>query len=113
MGHEILIDIAGGVALLLWATRMVKTGILRAFGGELRHWLGKALASPPRAFGVGLLVALAVQSATATSLILASFAQQGLVATVGGLLVIFSVPTSAPAWWCRRCRSTSTCSRRC
>ncbi len=88
MGHEILIDIAGGVALLLWATRMVKTGILRAFGGELRHWLGKALASPPRAFGVGLLVALAVQSATATSLILASFAQQGLVATVGGLLVI-------------------------
>ncbi len=88
MGHEILIDIAGGVALLLWATRMVKTGILRAFGGELRHWLGKALASPPRAFGVGLVVALAVQSATATALILASFAQQGLVATVAGLLVI-------------------------
>jgi len=88
LGHEILIEIAGGVALLLWATRMVKTGILRAFGGELRHWLGKALAHPPRAFGVGLLVALAVQSATATALILASFAQQGLVGTASGLIVI-------------------------
>lgn len=88
MGHEILIDIAGGVALLLWATRMVRTGVMRAFGGELRHWMGSALASRPRAFGVGVLVALAVQSATATALILASFAQQGLVATVGGLIVL-------------------------
>ena len=34
-GHDILLAIAGGVALLLWATRMVRTGILRAFGGQV------------------------------------------------------------------------------
>jgi len=88
LGHEILIEIAGGVALLLWATRMVRTGVLRAFGGELRHLLGRALAKPPRAFAVGLGVSLAVQSATATALLLVSFARQGLVKTGAGLAVL-------------------------
>ena len=32
-GHEILLSIGGGVALLLWAARMIRTGILRAYGG--------------------------------------------------------------------------------
>ena len=43
MGHEFLIEIAGAVALLLWATRMVKTGILRAYEAKLRQWLSRSL----------------------------------------------------------------------
>ncbi len=88
MGHEILIEIAGGVALLLWAARMVRTGILRAFGGELRHSLGKAVSRPLRAFGLGLAITLAVQSATATALLMASFARQGLVTAAAGFAVL-------------------------
>ena len=34
-GHELLLHIAGGVPLLLWSARMVRTGLLRAFGAEL------------------------------------------------------------------------------
>lgn len=88
MGHEILIEIAGGVALLLWAARMVRTGVLRAFGGELRQWLGRAVARPLRAFGLGLAVTMAVQSATATALLMASFARQGLVTAAAGFAVL-------------------------
>ena len=36
-GFELLLNIAGGVALLLWATRMIRTGIMRAYGAELRR----------------------------------------------------------------------------
>lgn len=88
MGHEILIEIAGGVALLLWAARMVRTGILRAFGGELRQTLGRAVSRPFRAFALGLCVTMAVQSATATALLMASFARQGLVTAAAGFAVL-------------------------
>ena len=39
----ILLDLLGGVALLLWGLHMVQSGILRAFGSDLRHLLSKAL----------------------------------------------------------------------
>jgi phosphate:Na+ symporter len=32
-----LIELLGDVALLLWGVHMVRTGILRAFGGDLRQ----------------------------------------------------------------------------
>ena len=38
-----LLDLAGSVALLLWGVHMVQTGIQRAFGPDLRRWLGTAL----------------------------------------------------------------------
>jgi hypothetical protein len=37
MGSMVLLDLMGGLALLLWALIMVQTGILHAFGSELRH----------------------------------------------------------------------------
>jgi phosphate:Na+ symporter len=43
MGSIVLLDLMGGVALLLWGLHMVLTGVLRAFGPHLRRFLGKAL----------------------------------------------------------------------
>ena len=40
MGSIVLLDLMGGVALLLWGLRMVLTGVLRAFGPHLRLFLG-------------------------------------------------------------------------
>ena len=44
MGSIVLLDLMGGVALLMWGLHMVRTGIMRAFGSELRRVLGTALA---------------------------------------------------------------------
>lgn len=85
MGHEVLLTVAGGVALLLWATRMVRTGILRAFGSQVRTWLGRSTRSRPQAFMVGLGVTGLLQSSTATALLLMSFASRGMIATASGL----------------------------
>ena len=87
-GIEILLQIAGGVALLLWAARMVRTGIERAYGAHLRRTLAYAARRRTRAFGVGVLVALALQSATATALLAMGFVASGLLATAPGLAIM-------------------------
>ena len=33
-GHTILLNLFGGVALLLWGTHMVRSAMLRGFGAE-------------------------------------------------------------------------------
>ena len=46
MGSVVLLDLMGGVALLLWGLHMVHSGILRAFGPDLRQLLGKGPEQP-------------------------------------------------------------------
>jgi phosphate:Na+ symporter len=74
----LIINLLGTVALLLWGIRMVRTGVERAYGGTLRAGLGRALGNRLRAFAAGLGVTVVLQSATATCLLVASFAGQGL-----------------------------------
>ncbi|MBV8511748.1 MAG: Na/Pi cotransporter family protein [Xanthobacteraceae bacterium] len=88
MGTIIVLDLMGGVALLLWGLHMVESGILRAFGSQLRQFLGKALNNRFAAFAAGLLMTALLQSSTATGLITASFVAEGLVALVPGLAIM-------------------------
>jgi phosphate:Na+ symporter len=78
----------GGVALLLWGMHMVHSGILRAFGADLRRFLGAALGNRFSAFGVGLAVTTVLQSSTATGLLVTSFAAGGMLALVPALAVM-------------------------
>ena len=73
MGTIVLLDLMGGVALLLWGLHMVHSGILRAFGSDLRHFLSKALRNRFSAFSAGLILTAILQSSTATGLMTASF----------------------------------------
>lgn len=84
----ILIELLGAVALLLWGTRMVRTGVMRAFGADLRHVLRVSLRNRFTAFLAGLGVTGILQSGTATALVVASFAGRGLVETAPALAVM-------------------------
>jgi phosphate:Na+ symporter len=88
LATTVLLHLLGGVALLLWGLRMVRTGIMRAFGGDLRRAIGLGLRNRISSFFVGLGVTAAVQSSTATALMTASFAERGLVATAPALAVM-------------------------
>ena len=57
--HDILIELLGAAALLLWGTRMVRTGVQRAFGAELRHVLRVSLSNRFAALlaGIGVIAA--------------------------------------------------------
>ena len=87
-GHGILLNLLGGVALLLWATRMVKTGVLRAFGERFRRAIGHATAGLLRACLAGVAVSTAVQSSSATALLVVSFVERGLLALPPALAVM-------------------------
>lgn len=83
-----LIDLAGFIALLLWGTHMVQTGIQRAFGPNLKSILGTALRNRFRAFFAGIGVTAVLQSSTATGLMTAGFAAGGLVELAPALAVM-------------------------
>jgi len=88
MGSLVLLDLLGGVALLLWGLHMVLTGVLRAFGPNLRRFLGKALGNRFSAFGAGLILTAVLQSSTATGLMTASLAADGTVGLVPALAIM-------------------------
>jgi phosphate:Na+ symporter len=107
----VLLDLMGGVALLLWGLHMVHSGIVRAFGSDLRRFLGIALQNRFLAFLAGLVVTALLQSSTATGLMTASFVTGGAVdlapalaimlgANVGTTLIVqalsFNVTAVAP-----------------
>ncbi|AEP09983.1 Na/Pi cotransporter family protein [Micavibrio aeruginosavorus] len=84
----VLINIIGGVCLLLWGLRMVRTGITRAFGANLRKVVSASTGNRFLSFLSGIGVTALLQSSTATAMIIASFASRGLITVAAGLAVM-------------------------
>ncbi len=87
-GTELFASIIGSVALLLWGVRMVRTGMMRAFGATLRRIIATRTRTRMTAFFAGIGVTGILQSSTATALLLASFTSRGLVALPIALAVM-------------------------
>ena len=83
----VLLQLAGFVALLLWGMRMVHTGMVRAFGGNLRRFLATGLKSRWKAFLAGMGITALLQSSTATALMSTSFIAAGFMTIVPALAV--------------------------
>ena len=81
-GSLVLLNLAGAVALLLFATRQVRTGVERAYGDVLRTRLRNILRNPLFAVAAGAGLAISLQSATAVALIVGSFAGSGIVSGI-------------------------------
>ena len=74
-----LLNLLAAIALLVWGTQLVRTGILRVFGADLRRVLAHSISNRYTAALSGLGVTALVQSSTATALIVSAFVAQGLV----------------------------------
>ena len=83
-----LLNLLAAIALLVWGTHIVRTGMLRVFGENLRRILAASFSNRFRALIAGLGVTSIVQSSTATCLIVASFVGKNLVATSAALAVM-------------------------
>ncbi len=73
-----LLNLLAAVALLVWGTHLVRTGILRVFGANLRNVIAHSVANRWAAAVAGLGVTALVQSSTATALIVSAFVGQAL-----------------------------------
>ena len=83
-----LLNLLAAVALLIWGTHLVRTGILRVFGANLRQLIAHSVSSRFTAVLSGIGVTAVVQSSTATALIVSSFVGQGLVGLPAALAVM-------------------------
>ena len=85
---QTLLNLLASVALLVWGTHIVRTGILRVYGANLRRVLAKSVSTRGSAFLAGLGVTSLVQSSSATALIAGSFVGQNLIALAPALAIM-------------------------
>lgn len=85
---SLLAEFAGGIALLLFSLAMIRTGIQRACGGEIRRLLAAGTRNRLSAFGAGMVAAALLQSSTATALMATSFVGRGMLPVATGLAIL-------------------------
>ncbi len=83
-----LLNLFAAVALLVWGTQLVRTGVLRAFGSNLRQVLARSMGNRFTSALSGIGVTALLQSSTATSLMTSSFVGEGLITLPVALAVM-------------------------
>jgi phosphate:Na+ symporter len=83
-----LIHLAGAVMLLLWAVRMVRTGVERAHGTQLKAALRGAKGGTPQIALAGMVLAVVLQSATAVGILAAGFVTSGILTVSTGIAAL-------------------------
>lgn len=83
-----LLNIAGSAALLIWAVRLVRTGVERGFAAHLRIWLRWSGSNRLLAAGTGMGAALLLQSSTAVAVLVSNFVGKGGLAAAAGLAIL-------------------------
>src|SRR5487761_2015634 len=86
--YTILLHLAGAVILLLWAVRMVRTGVERAYEPALRRALRESKSGWVRAAAIGAVVAAVLQSSTAVGVLAAGFAGAGVLTVATGIAML-------------------------
>ncbi|MBI1327896.1 MAG: Na/Pi cotransporter family protein [Alphaproteobacteria bacterium] len=88
MPSIILLHILGSVFLLLFGLSQVRNGITHAFGYYIRKAIEHGTKNRFAAFFSGIAVTAFLQSSMATTLIISSFAGQGLIKTSAAIAVV-------------------------
>ena len=83
-----LLNLLAAIALLVWGIQMVRTGILRVFGANLRQLIARGVRTQLLAVFSGVGVTAVVQSSTATALIVSAFVGQGMISLTAALTVM-------------------------
>ena len=83
-----LIHLAGAVMLLLWAVRMVRTGVERAHGTRLKAALRGARGGTAQMALVGMVLAVVLQSSTAVGILAAGFVTSGILTVATGIAAL-------------------------
>lgn len=96
----VMINLFGAVALLLFGLSQVKEGASRTLGSKLRTGLATGTRSSTRSFLAGFVATVALQSSTATALMVSSFVERELIKPRMAQVVLLAanVGTAVTAW---------------
>jgi phosphate:Na+ symporter len=82
------LNLAGAVALLLWAVRLIRSGVERGYMAQLRNALRRAGQSRSTALMGGAGAAFFLQSSTAVAILATAFATSGVLVPSAGLTLL-------------------------
>ena len=96
----VIINFAGALAVFLFGMKLMSGGLQKFAGAKMRSVMGKATGSPLRGILTGAAVTMAIQSSSATTVMVVSFVNAGLLTLGGAIAVIMgaNIGTTATAW---------------
>ena len=84
----ILLNLTAAAVLLIWAVRMVQTGVQRAHGPLIRRTLKSSKGHPFLMTVFGVLLAIIFQSSTAVAILTAGFVSSGFITSSVGVATV-------------------------
>ncbi len=96
----IVINLAGAMAIFLFAMKLMSEGLQKFAGSKMRHILSRITGKPVSGILAGAAVTAAIQSSTATTVMVVGFAGAGLLTLGGAVAVVMgaNIGTTITAW---------------
>lgn len=96
----IILNFAGALAVFLFGMKLMSEGLQKFAGNKMRSVMGKVTSSPVRGILTGAAVTTAIQSSSATTVMVVSFVNAGLLSLAGAIAVIMgaNIGTTVTAW---------------
>lgn len=96
----ILLNFAGALAVFLFGMKLMSEGLQKFAGSKMRSIMGKVTDSPVKGILTGAAVTTAIQSSSATTVMVVSFVNAGLLSLAGAVAVIMgaNIGTTVTAW---------------
>lgn len=96
----IIVNFAGALAVFLFAMKLMSEGLQKVAGSKMRAVLGKITNNPVSGILTGTAVTAAIQSSSATTVMVVSFVNAGLLSLSGAVAVIMgaNIGTTVTAW---------------
>ena len=96
----IIINFAGALAVFLFAMKMMSEGLQKVAGSKMRAVLGRMTGKPLSGILTGTAVTAAIQSSSATTVMVVSFVNAGLLSLSSAVAVIMgaNIGTTVTAW---------------
>lgn len=95
-----IINVAGALGVFLFAMKLMSEGLQKFAGSKMRHVMAKITGKPLSGIISGAAVTAAIQSSSATTVMVVSFASAGLLSLAGAVAVIMgaNIGTTITAW---------------
>lgn len=95
-----ILSLLGGVAFFLYGMSTMGTGLKKVAGPKLESYLWKLSSTPVKGFLLGTLVAAIIQSSSATSVMVVSFVNAGMMKLTQAICIILgsNVGTTMTGW---------------
>ena len=96
----VLLNLAGSLALFLYGMKVMSDGLMEIAGGGLREVMARLTSNRIKALFTGVMITSLIQSSSATTVMVVSFVNAGLLGLTAGIAVIMgaNIGTTFTAW---------------